>query len=75
MTTTAERWRLDVIAQGARMVDAAKEHVPDLNEAHWLVHMVMLRTMTDMLGPSSRRDLDTALGRALRRHEVLPYTG
>jgi hypothetical protein len=66
MANTTELWRLDVIAQGSRMAAAAMHELDDLNEARFVVHEVMLAAMTDMLGPVSRRQLDSALCRALR---------
>lgn len=65
MTTT--QWRLDVIAQGDRLTDAAMEQTSDMNEARLLVHGVIARAITDMGGPISRRALDTDMGRALRK--------
>ncbi len=65
MNTTTQ-WRLDVIAQGDRLADAAMEETADLNEARALVHGVVLRAMHEIEGPVSRRDLDTDMGRALR---------
>jgi hypothetical protein len=50
------------------MVDAAMDELGDANEARWLVHRVMLNAMNDMRAPANRRDLDTALGQALRAH-------
>ena len=68
MANTAEHWLLDVIGQTDRMVTVANTQLNDINEARWLVHRVMLHAMTDMVGPASARDLDAALGRALRGH-------
>lgn len=66
MSTTADHWRLDTVAHTDRLIGVAMKHLNDANEARWLVHRVMMRTMTDMLAPTNRRDLDTALTRALR---------
>jgi len=68
MANTAEHWLLDIIDQTDRMVTRANNQLNDLNEARWLVHRVMLRAMTDMVGPATPRDLDAALGRALCAH-------
>ncbi len=61
-------WQLDIIAHTDRMVAAAMHQLADTNEARWLVHRVMLHAMTDMRAPANRRDLDSALGLALRTH-------
>jgi len=61
-------WRLGVIAHTDRMVEAAMDEIGDANEARWLVHRVMLNAMHEMDAPAHRRDLDTALGQALRAH-------
>jgi len=68
MTAKTEIWRIDVIANTDRMIDTAMDTLKDANEARWLVHRVMLGAMTNMLGPISRRELDTALGSALTQH-------
>ena len=68
MTAPQIRWKLDIIAHTDRMVAAAMHQLADANEARWLVHRVMHTAMTDMRVPSNRRDLDTALGAALRIH-------
>ena len=68
MTTTAEIWRIDVIAEGDRMTAAAMCELHDANAARALVHDVMWRAMTDMLGPVSPSQLDSALGQALHAH-------
>jgi hypothetical protein len=65
---TAANWRLGVISHTDRMVEAAMYQLSDANEARWLVHRVMLDAMHEMDAPANRRDLDTALGRALRLH-------
>ena len=61
-------WRLAVASNSKRMIAAAMEYLDDANEARWLVHGVMLGAMTNITAPISRRELDTALGRALRLH-------
>ena len=66
MTTTAQ-WRLDVVAHGDRLADAAMEETGDINEARLLVHGVISRAMSGAEGPISRRELDTDMGRALRK--------
>ena len=66
MSTTTQ-WRLDVIAQGDRLTGAAMEETADMNEARLLVHGVVSRAMTDIEGPVSRGELDTDMGRALRK--------
>ena len=71
MTMLCEQWRLDVISHTDRMTSAAMDEIQDRNEASMMVHDVMARAMTDMLAPISRRELDTALGRALRAHALL----
>lgn len=65
---TAISWRLGVISHTDRMIDAAMDELGDANEARWLVHRVMLNAMHEMRAPAHRRDLDTALGQALRAH-------
>ena len=71
MTTTAEHWHLNILAQGDRLIAAAMAELHDANAAHLMVHDVMHAAMADLFAPVSRRDLDTALGRALRlRHDV-----
>lgn len=64
--TAAIQWRLDIIAQGDRLADAAMEETADMNEARFLVHGVVARAMQDIEGPVSRRELDTDMGRVLR---------
>jgi hypothetical protein len=64
--TTAIHWRLDVIAQGDHLTDAAMEVIADMNEAKALVHGVVARALAGVTGPVSRRDLDADMGRALR---------
>lgn len=64
---TETQWRLDVIGHADRLSDAAIEQTNDLNEARFLVHGVLSRAMSHIDGPVSRRDLDTEMGRALRR--------
>jgi hypothetical protein len=64
---TQTQWRLDIIAQGDRLTDAAMEETGDMNEAKALVHRVVARAMHDIEGPVSRRALDTDMGRALRK--------
>lgn len=69
MTNTAEHWHLNILTQGDRLIAAAMDELHDANAAHLMVHDVLYAAMADLLGPVSRRDLDTALGRALRlRH-------
>lgn len=69
MTNVTEiSWRLGAISHTDRMIDAAMDELGDANEARWLVHRVMLNAMNDMRAPAKRRDLDTALGQALRAH-------
>lgn len=70
--TTATQWRLDVIAQGDRLTDAAMDETADMNEAKALVHGVVSRAMHNIEGPVSRRDLDTDMGRALRKRAAAP---
>lgn len=70
MCNTGDEWHLEVIAHTERLLGVANDQLSDANEAHWLVHRVMLNAMTDMLGPSSQRQLDTALGHALRDHHA-----
>lgn len=65
---TTVTWQLGIISHTDRMVAAAMHQLADANEARWLVHRVMLHAMTDMRAPAKRRDLDTALGDALRGH-------
>jgi hypothetical protein len=65
---TLIQWRLDIVAESDRMVAAAMHQLSDANEARWLVHRVMLAAMTDMRAPATRRELDSALGEALRIH-------
>lgn len=65
--TIATQWRLYVIAQTDRLTDAAMEETGDMNEARLLVHGVVSRAMTDTERPLSRRQLDTDMGRALRK--------
>jgi hypothetical protein len=67
MTEAATQWRLDVLSHADRLADAAHEQTADTNEARYLVHGVIARALADITGPVSRRDLDTDLGRALRR--------
>ena len=67
VTNNAEYWRLDVVAQTDRLVGVAMKQLDDANEARWLVHRIMLRSMDHMPGPISGRELDTALGDALNR--------
>jgi hypothetical protein len=64
---TATQWRLDVIAHGDRLAAAAMEETADMNEARLLVHGVISRAMSGITGPVSRRELDTDMGRALRK--------
>ncbi|MGD9981128.1 MAG: hypothetical protein AB7H66_08625 [Hyphomonadaceae bacterium] len=66
MLSTAIQWRLDAITHTDRLIAVAMEQLNDVNESRWLVHRVLLRAMTDMIGPATRGDLDTALGCALR---------
>jgi hypothetical protein len=61
------QWRLDVLSHGDRLTDAALDETGDMNEAKLLVHSVISRAMSGIDGPVSRRDLDTDLGRALRK--------
>ena len=63
-----KQWRLDVLAHGDGLIATAVHHTGNINEAHFMVHGVMSRAMTDMLGPVSRRELDTDLCQALRAH-------
>jgi hypothetical protein len=65
MLTTAEHWRLNVIAEADRMAATAMDTLGDLNEARFAVHEIMLSAMTDMLGPVSPGQLDRALAAAL----------
>ena len=58
--------RLDVLAQGGRLTEAAMEHVEGANEAGLLVHGVLARALDGIIGPVSRGALDADLGRALR---------
>lgn len=67
---TPTQWRLDVIAQGDRLTGAAMEETADMNEARALVHGVVARAMHKIEGPISRRELDTDMGRALRRRDA-----
>ena len=64
MTTTTQ-WRLDVIAQGDRLTDAAMEETSDMNEAKLIVHGVVSRAMSGIEGPVSNGALDTYMGHAL----------
>jgi len=66
MTSTAAHRRLNILAQGDRLIAAAMDELHDSNAAHLMVHDVMYAAMFDLLAPVSRRDLDTALGQALR---------
>lgn len=66
MIGTEERWMLCVVAETDRMVEAAMDELHDANEARWFVHRVMLSAMMEVPRAVSRRELDTALGRALR---------
>lgn len=68
MTAPQIRWKLDIVAHTERMIGAAMHQLNDANEARWLVHRVMHRAMTDISVPANRRDLDSALGAALRTH-------
>ena len=68
MTAHHTRWKLDIITHTDRMVVAAMHQLADANEARWFVHRIMHHAMTDMNAPSNRRDLDSALGAALRAH-------
>lgn len=70
MTNPTDHWRLDVLGHTDHMVAVAMDHLDDANEARWLVHRVMLHAMADVLTCATRRDLDTALGQALRDHPV-----
>jgi hypothetical protein len=70
MCNTDAEWHLEVVAHTERLLIVATGELGDANEAHLLVHRVMLNAMTDMLGPSSRNQLDTALGRALCDHHA-----
>lgn len=71
MTMLFEHWRLDIVSHTDRMVAAAMDEVHDMNAARMMVHDVMAQAMTDMLAPVSRRELDTALGHALRAHGLV----
>ncbi|MCX7358542.1 MAG: hypothetical protein NT015_10435 [Alphaproteobacteria bacterium] len=66
MTAPPIHWQLDIIAHTDRMIAAAMHQLGDANEARWFVHRIMHRAMTDMRTPANRRDLDSALGAALR---------
>jgi hypothetical protein len=66
MTHTAEHWRLNILAQGDRLIATAMDELHDSNAAHLMVHDVMYAAMSDVLAPVPRRDLDTELGRALQ---------
>jgi hypothetical protein len=68
MPATADQWRLNAITHTERLIGAAMHQLDDANEARWLVHRVLLSAMTDMLGPISGVDLDTALASVLRAH-------
>lgn len=65
--TTPIQWCLDVLTHADRLSDAAMDETGDLNEARSLVHKVIARALSNIEGPISRRELDTDLGRALRR--------
>jgi len=63
-----EAWRLDAVSHSDRLIGVAMHQLDDANEACFLVHRVLSDAMRWMTAPATRRDLDTALGRALRRH-------
>ena len=65
--TTKTQWRLDVIAQGDRLTDAAMEETSDMNEAKLLVHGVVSRAITGIESAVSDGKLDADMGRALRK--------
>ena len=64
---TDTQWRLDVVSHGDRLAVAAHNETGDINEARLLVHQVITRAMTNLAGPVSHDELDTHLGRALRK--------
>jgi len=70
--TAATQWRLDVIAQGDRLTDAAMEETADMNEAKALVHGVVSRAMNNIEGPVSPSALESDMGRALRKRAAAP---
>lgn len=67
MTQAKTQWRLDVIAEGDRLTDAAMEGTGDMNEAKALVHGVVASAMHNIEGPVSRSELETQMDRALRQ--------
>lgn len=69
MASEADMWRLDAVRNTGRLIEAAMDQMCDANAAYYLVHVVMLNAMRRLDAPVARRDLDTALGRALRDHE------
>lgn len=66
METAALNRHLNIIAHGEGLISTAMHALEDANEARWLVHRIMLKAMTDMRLPATRRDLDNALNLALR---------
>jgi hypothetical protein len=70
MNAPADHWRLNIVSHSERLVTAAMDEVHDANLARLLVHGVMYSAMAHLLAPVPRRDLDIALGRALRRHHA-----
>lgn len=69
--TEIAQWRLDIVAHGDRLTDAAMDVTADMNEARFLVHGVMTRALGGVAGPVSSRELDSDMGRALRKHADL----
>ncbi|WP_395647266.1 hypothetical protein [Terricaulis sp.] len=69
MSSAHAAWRTTLISQTDALIAVAMYELGDANEAHWLVHGVMMDALAARDGAAN---LDGALRRALHTHPAPP---